>query len=114
MTISGKVHEIGALQQVSETFKKRDLIIEYAENELYPEFIKFDTIQDKTELLNKVKVGDVVDVHFNLRGKPYTDKTGKTSYFNNLSIWRINPVSSAPEQAPQSAPPADDSEPLPF
>jgi hypothetical protein len=90
MEVKGKVHEIGALQQLSETFKKRDLVIEYAENPTYPEYIKFETMQDKTSLLDSVKVGDEVEVAFNLRGRPWTDKAGKVSYFNSLIIWRLS------------------------
>ncbi|MES2828611.1 MAG: DUF3127 domain-containing protein [Bacteroidota bacterium] len=108
MEIKGKVHEIGALQQVSETFKKRDLIIEFAENPTYPEYIRFEALQDKTSLFDSLKQGDDVEVSFNLRGRPWTDKTGKTSYFNSLVVWRINALTSAAASAtPQYAPPAD-------
>ncbi|WP_407430603.1 DUF3127 domain-containing protein [Arcticibacter sp.] len=119
MNIVGKVHEIGATQQVSETFKKRDLIIEYAENPTYPEYIKFESMQDKTSLFDKVKVGDTVDVHFNLRGRPWTDKAGKTSYFNSMIVWKLD-VSAQGSEAAQYAPPVDlnvpagDSGDLPF
>jgi len=105
MEIKGKVHEVGATQQVSETFKKRDLIVEYAENPTYPEYIRFEALQDKTGLLDSFKAGDEVEVFFNLRGRPWTDKAGKTSYFNSLVIWRINaiaagaPAASTPEYA---------------
>lgn len=108
MEIKGKVHEIGALQQVSETFKKRDLIVEYAENPTYPEYIRFEALQDKTALFDSLKVGDDIEVSFNLRGRPWTDKTGKTSYFNSLVVWRINALSaSAAAATPAYAPPAD-------
>jgi len=109
MEIKGKVHEIGALQQVSETFKKRDLIIEYAENPTYPEFIRFEALQDKTALFDSLKQGDDIEVSFNLRGRPWTDKAGKTSYFNSLVVWRINALtnSAATAATPQYAPPAD-------
>ena len=109
MELKGKVHEIGALQQVSETFKKRDLIIEYAENPTYPEYIRFEALQDKTALFDSLKQGDDVEVSFNLRGRPWTDKTGKTSYFNSLVVWRINALtnSAAGGATPQYAPPAD-------
>lgn len=103
MEIKGKVHEVGATQQVSETFKKRDLIVEYAENPTYPEYIRFEALQDKTGLLDTFKAGDEVEVFFNLRGRPWTDKTGKTSYFNSLVIWRINAVAAG---APAAAAPA--------
>ena len=122
MEIKGKVHEVGATQQVSETFKKRDLIVEYAENPTYPEYIRFEALQDKTALLDTFKAGDEVEVFFNLRGRPWTDKTGKTSYFNSLVIWRINaiaagaPAASTPAYAApvdvSSAPGEDDD--LPF
>lgn len=109
MELKGKVHEIGALQQVSETFKKRDLIVEYAENPTYPEYIRFEALQDKTALFDSLKPGDDVEVSFNLRGRPWTDKAGKTSYFNSLVVWRINALtaSAAAAPTPQYAPPAD-------
>jgi hypothetical protein len=52
-----------------------------------------------------------VEVFFNLRGRPWTDRNGKKSYFNTLALWKINILSGAtPAQqasAPQYAPPAD-------
>lgn len=109
MEIKGKVHEVGELQQVSDTFKKRDLIIEYAENPTYPEYIRFEALQDKSDLFNPLKVGDEVEVSFNLRGRPWTDKAGKTSYFNSLVVWRL--VVLTPGQVavaePAYTPPAD-------
>lgn len=107
MEVKGKVHEIGQTQQVSETFKKRELIIEYAENPTYPEYIRFEALQDKCALIDSLKQGDEVEVSFNLRGRAWTDKTGKTSYFNSLVIWRMSVVSSSAADSPQYAPPAD-------
>lgn len=103
MELKGKVHEVGETQQVSETFRKRDLIVEYAENPTYPEYIRFELIQDKCPLADSLKPGDEVEVFFNLRGRPWTDKTGKTSYFNSLVIWRLNAIASG---APSASTPA--------
>jgi len=110
MEIKGKVHEIGATQQVSETFKKRDLIIEYAENPTYPEYIRFEALQDKTALFDSLKPGDEVEVSFNLRGRPWTNKDGVTSYFNSLVVWRLTALTGtapAAAAAPQYAAPVD-------
>lgn len=90
MEIKAKVHAVGATQQVSETFKKRDLIVEYAENPSYPEYIKFEALQDKTALLDSLRPGNEVNIHFNLRGRPWTNKSGETNYFNSLVIWKVN------------------------
>lgn len=119
MEIKGKIHEVGATQQVSETFKKRDLIIEYAENPTYPEYVKFELLQDKTALADTLKPGDEAEVFFNLRGRPWTDKAGKTSYFNSLVIWKINKTASAPAPVQYAAPvdvdqPGGDEDDFPF
>lgn len=103
MELKAKVHEVGTTQQVSETFKKRDLIVEYAENPTYPEYIRFELLQDKCPLADSLKPGDEVEVFFNLRGRPWTDKAGKTSYFNSLVVWRLNVVAGAASQTSQPA-----------
>jgi hypothetical protein len=105
---------------VSEKFKKRELVIEYAENPSYPEFVKFEAVQDKVNLFDTIKVGDQVELFFNLRGRAWVDKMGKTSYFNTLVVWRINPITSggsspAPEfAAPADISPAPEDDDLPF
>lgn len=119
MEVKGKVHEIGPIQQVSETFKKRDLILEVADNPTYPEFIRFESLQDKTALFDALRVGNDVTVHFNLRGRPWTDKTGKTSYFNSLVVWRIEggtltATTPDPVEANQYTTDIDESEDQPF
>lgn len=91
MEIKGKVVEVSDVMQVTETFKKRELIVEYIENNpAYPEYLKFETLQDKCSLLDAVKPGDEVEVSFNLRGRPWTGKDGRKQYFNSLVLWRIN------------------------
>ena len=121
MDIKGKVHEISPVIEVNEKFRKRELIVEYAENPTYPEYVKFEAVQDKVNLFDNVKVGDQVELFFNLRGRPWTDKTGKTSYFNTLSVWRLTTLgaaeasSSAPEYAaPVDITSAPDDDDLPF
>jgi hypothetical protein len=106
MEIKGKVHAIGQTEQVTETIKKRELIVEYAENPQYPEYLKFETIQERCALLDNLEVNDDVEVHFNLKGRPWTDKTGKKVYFNSMQIWKISATSSK-TATPAYAAPAD-------
>ena len=109
MDIKGKVHEISAIIEVNEKFKKRELIVEYSENPTYPEFIKFEAQQDKVSLLENLKIGDHVEVFFNLRGRPWTNKDGITTYFNNMVVWRLNVLGSeaAAVATPEYAKPVD-------
>ena len=50
--------------------------------------IKFQCVQDKTAIIDKVNAGDEIKVHFNIRGSKW-EKDGRVSYFNNLDAWRI-------------------------
>ena len=61
-------------------------------------YVKFQSVQDKTSIIDKVNVGDEIKVYFNIKGTKW-EKDGKTSYFTNLDAWRIEPMSqtSAPE-----------------
>ncbi len=93
MEITGKVHEVSEIMEIKEGFKKRELIVEYvSEGSQYSDFLKFEAIQDKVSLFDKLKVGDEIEVAFNLRGRPWTDKAGKVSYFNSMLAWRIRPL----------------------
>lgn len=91
-SIKGRVHEVGEVQNVSDTFKKRDLIVEYAENPTYPEYIRFEAIKDKVSLFDGLQAGQEVEIFFNIKGRSWTDKAGKTSYFNSLVVWKIDVV----------------------
>ena len=92
MTIQGKINEIFDTKQVNPTFSKREFILEYAPNPLYPQFLKLELAQEKCSILNFYKVGDEVEVHFELRGKPYTNKSGEKFYNNTLLAWRIDRI----------------------
>lgn len=108
MNIKGKIHQIFNTQKVNETFKKREFVVEYRENPQYAEFLKFELIQDKCELLDNLKIGQEVDVYFNLRGREWTNPKGEKVYFNSLQAWRIENVEGNGNQQAY-APPSDDS-----
>lgn len=104
MNIKGRLIEIFDIQQVKETFKKREFVIEYAENAQYPEYIKFELVQDKVNLVDSFKIGDEIDVFFNLRGRSWTNQQGVKNYFNSLQAWRINKADNAGAGYQQAAP----------
>jgi len=69
MNIEGKLLEKFETQTIKETFKKREFVVEYAENPQYPEFVKFELIQSNCEQLDSVDVGDSITISFNLKGR---------------------------------------------
>lgn len=105
MEIRGKVHEIGAVQQVTDTFKKRDLIVMYAENPQFVEYIRFEATQDRVAIFENLSIGDDIEVSFNLRGRPWTNKEGVTTYFNSLVAWRVTKLDAATTAAPDAPAP---------
>lgn len=84
-------------------FKKREFVVEFAENPQYPEFVKFELIQDKCEQLDGFNVGQEMNIAFNLKGRKWTNPKGEVVYFNSLQAWRI---SAANDVSTESAAPA--------
>jgi len=101
MEVVGKVKFIGAEQEVTASFKKRELVV--STEEQYPQFISINFVQDKTELLDRFTVGDEVKVSINLRGREWVNPQGETKYFNDIQGWRIEALNS---QSGTSAPTA--------
>lgn len=107
MNVKGKILEIFDTQNISNTFKKREFVLEYAENPQYPEYIKFEMIQDKCALLDGLNVGDTVDVYFNLKGRKWTDPKGEVKYFNSLQAWKFETESAAGGSGDMPPPPSN-------
>ncbi|HSV09832.1 MAG TPA: DUF3127 domain-containing protein [Hanamia sp.] len=97
--------------QRTETFKTREFVVEKSEDingKLITNFIKFQCVQDRTGIVDRVNPGDEIKVHFNIRGSKW-EKDGKVSYFNNLDAWRIEQIL---QTAKDATPDKDQLEPL--
>lgn len=102
MEVSGKVKVINAEQQVSASFKKRELVV--TTDEQYPQHIMIEFTQDKCDLLNNYNPGDAVKVSINLRGREWVNPQGETKYFNSIQGWRIEKLQAEAPAAPQMPP----------
>ena len=92
--ISGRVIDIAPVNQVSDKFRKREFVIEKKEAGgagLFIDYIKFQLIQDKCDLINESFLNAEVKVTFNLRGNKW-EREGKVSYFTNLDAWKIERI----------------------
>ena len=93
MNIAGILIEKFEVVHISETFKKREFVIEVRDGE-YSEFIKFTSIQAQVEITDKYKIGDEIDVHFNLKGRKWTNPQNEVKYFNDIQAWKVHSVKS--------------------
>lgn len=107
-TIKGKLIFKGDVQQISESFKKQEFVVETEEQ--YPQKILIQATQKRTDLLNGIHVGREVEVSYNLRGRSWTNPQGEVKYFNSIEAWKIDVIGEqpAPQPAPQTPPPAGD------
>jgi hypothetical protein len=110
MEVTGKIKVLGVEQQISTSFKKRELVI--TTEEQYPQSIMIEFVQDKTDLLNNCSVGETVKVSINLGGREWVNPQGETKYFNSIKGWRIEKLGSdAPQPQTPPMPPAAAFEP---
>jgi single-strand DNA-binding protein len=99
MKVSGTVYAIGEQKSLGANgFTKRELIVETTDNPKYPQLVAFEATKERCALLDAVKVGDAVDVEFNLRGREWRSPSGDVKYFNTLDIWKVSVTSKAPER----------------
>lgn len=98
MNVTGIIKRIGATQQVSNTFSKRELVI--TTQEQYPQHLSIDFTQNNCALLDVFQEGQSVTVDINLRGREWTSPQGEVKYFNTLQGWRISPTQAAAPATP--------------
>ena len=94
--ITGKVIDISPVNQVSDKFKKREFVIEKKEAggaAVFIDYIKFQLVQDKCDLINESFLNEEIKIWFNLKGNKW-ERDGKINYFTNLDAWKIEKISS--------------------
>lgn len=100
-TQSGRLVFKGEPDSKTGSFRAREFVIE-TEGGQYAQLIKFQLVQDRCDLIDEYSIGDMLDVHFDLRGREWQGK-----YFTNLNAWRIEmnkAATPAPANTVQSAP----------
>ncbi len=105
--ITGKLIAINDTQQVSERFKKREFVLEIAEEingNVYTNYAKMQLVQNKCDIIDNFNEGDSIKVNFNIKGNKW-ERDGKVNYITNLDAWRIEHAQQAgTNQAPPASP----------
>jgi hypothetical protein len=103
--INGKLAVKYDTQQVKDSFKKREFVMEISEEingNVYTNFAKMQLVQNKCELLDRFNEGDAIKVSFNIKGNRW-ERDGKVNYITNLDAWRIEAANGATTNNYQSA-----------
>lgn len=108
----GEVVFITPTTTVSDKFKKRDITLKSQDE--YPQYITFQLVQDKCDLANNLKPGDVVELKYNLRGRRWEAQDGTIKYFNTIEAWTMSLSSAVTPIVQNKSKKNEDTDDLPF
>ena len=97
--VVGRLHKKFDTEKKTESFQAREFVIEV--DGQYPQFVKFQLVQDRCSAIEQYNEGDMVKVSFDLRGREWQGK-----YFTNLNAWKIQANAPAAVEAGAPPPPA--------
>jgi hypothetical protein len=100
--VAGKLVAKFDVVQRTESFKTREFVIEKTDDiqgRTVTNYVKFQCVQDKTAIIDRVNIGENVKVYFNIKGSKW-EKDGKTNYITNLDAWRIEQFMQASGAGP--------------
>ncbi|WP_343701081.1 DUF3127 domain-containing protein [Chitinophaga sp.] len=95
--ITGKLVVKYNTVQRSESFKTREFVIEKTDDingRVITNYIKFQSVQDRTTIVDRHNEGEMVKVYFNIKGTRW-EKDGKVNYITNLDAWRMESMMQA-------------------
>jgi len=90
--ITGRIAEVYPVIRVNERFRKREFVIEHKETgggQPLVDYIKFQLIQDKCEIIDESWLREEVIVRFNIRGNRW-EKNGVVNYITNLNALSVS------------------------
>ncbi|MDX9929915.1 MAG: DUF3127 domain-containing protein [Bacteroidales bacterium] len=98
--ITGRLIDITPVMQVSDKFRKREFVIERKESSggaVFVDYIKFQLLQDKCDIIDESYLREEIRVLFNIKGNRW-EKEGRVNYFTNLDAWKIEKLSEGEEE----------------
>lgn len=109
LDITGTVHSVGPIKQITDTFQKRDAIIQIDEvgnnGQTYTQHITLEIKQKACEYWDGISKGDTVSCKCRLRGRLYTRRdTGEEASFTSVDAWRVDVDAAWSADADPAAP----------
>ncbi|WP_394131809.1 DUF3127 domain-containing protein [Shewanella maritima] len=91
--MTGIIHSMGDTMTFGNNgFTKREFVIKATgpdENTSYPNYIALELIKDKCSLLDQYRVGDEVQVTFNISGRLWQAQDKPERCFTSLQVWKM-------------------------
>lgn len=117
-SVRGRIVEIGKLERIQTkggtTFEKLECVLDASRYDAitgekgYDNFVVLEFSQNKIEQIQKFKIGDAVEISFELTGNRYQNQQGETKYMTRARAYKVEPIGKKTEnkveQAPQVAP----------
>ena len=95
-TIEGRIIHLGQVEQKSEKFRMRIIVVETADK--YPQQIPVQFTNANVDKADSLKLGDSVSVSCNIRGREYGGK-----WYLSLDAWRIEATAQSTPVTPLPA-----------
>lgn len=97
LEVEGVLHKKFETENKTESFQAREFVIQ-TEGQ-YPQYVKFQLVQDRCGAVDPFNEGEKIKVFFDLRGREWNGK-----YFTNLNAWKLEKIAVNP---PPAAPVGD-------
>jgi len=92
-TITGTIVSIGETKEITQKFKKREIVIKTDADPDKPwqsNVYGCELTQDRCDLADPFASGERVTVEVNVKGREWVNKEGQPKYFVSLDVWRIS------------------------
>ena len=99
-SVKGILKRVGNIED-KDNFIKRLFVIETKER--YPQSLEFQLTKDRVDIVEVYRIGEEMEVHFNLRGRDWTNPQGEIKTFNSLECWKLVKVAGQTETSAQPA-----------
>ena len=90
-----------ARRRLHNGFTKREFVIKATssdENSNYPNYVGLELIKDRCSFLDQYKIGEEVQVSFNINGRLWGGQDKPERCFTSLQVWRMSRVDQTENQ----------------
>ena len=109
MELTGKIHHVFDAKQVTAKFRKREFVLETADDPRNLQYISMELVGDRCESIDDFELSaGAVTVTFQMKGRMWESPKGELRCFSAPHVLGIKSASTAPFKAPAGSADDDD------